>query len=240
MKKLLAQIAWVLGLTFLLLAVPRFGGFIANQFDYRAIDPDGAFAWISVHHIVQAMVFLVLMVAIGRARGVDFGFGWGDRAVGFRFVLIFSLFFAGYIVVSMGIVLAFGTFSLFPYPLTLRNVAGQLGFQLLLSGPSEELIFRAFAITMLAFATRRTIANGRLSVATIIAAVIFGLAHVGISLSPFALTGDPFQVVYATGLGIAYGICYERSKSVYYPMMMHSISNVIAVGVSAVATAMIG
>ena len=240
MKSALAQIAWVLGLAVLLLAVPRFGGLIANQFDYRALDPDGAFAWISVHHIVQALVFLALMVPIARVQSVDFGVGWGDRKVGFAFVRIFSLIFAGYVVVSMGIVLAFGTFRVFPYPLTARNVIGQLAFQLLLSGPSEEIIFRAFAITMLAFATKRTVLNGRVSVATIIAAVIFGLAHVGISLSPFALTGDPFQVVYATALGIAYGICYERSKSVYYPMMMHSISNVIAVGVSAVATAMIG
>ena len=41
-------------------------------------------------------------------------------------------------------------------------------------------------------------------------------------------------------LGIFSGICYERSRSVSYPMMMHSISNVVAVGVSAVATASMG
>jgi membrane protease YdiL (CAAX protease family) len=240
MKRAIAQIVWVIGVTILLLGVPRLGGFVADQFDYTAIDPDHTFAWISVHHIAQALILLALMVALARVRSVDFGFGCGDRKVGFRFVRIFALIFASYVVVSTVIVLVFGTFRTFPYPLTARNVAGQLAFQLLLSGSSEELIFRAFAITMLAFATKRTVLNGRVTVATLIAAVIFGFAHVGISLSPFALTADPFQVVYATALGIAYGICYERSKSVYYPMMMHSISNVIAVGVSVVATAIIG
>lgn len=240
MKRALAQIAWVIGLTIVLLGVPRIGGLIADQFDYGTIDPDGAFAWISVHHIAQALILLVPMIVIARIRSVDFGFGCGDRKVGFQFVRVFALIFAAYVVVSMAIVLVFGTFRTFPYPLTARNVTGQLAFQLLLSGPSEELIFRAFAITMLAFATKRTVLNGRVSVATLIAAVIFALAHVGVSLSPFALSFDPFQLVYATALGIAYGICYERSKSVYYPMIMHSISNVIAVGVSAVATVIIG
>lgn len=240
MKDALRRSVCVLGLAVLLLGVPRLGGLVADQFDFSRIDPDGAYAWISVHHTVQALIFLLLIVAIGLIHKLDFGFGWGDRRTGLRFVRVFALIFAGYIAVSMIIVLVLGTFQTFPYPLTTRNIAGQLAFQLLLSGPSEELIFRGFAITMLALTLRGSILNGRLSVANIVAAVIFGLAHVGISLSPFVLTYDPFQLAYATGLGIVYGICYERSKSVYYPMIMHSISNVVAVGVAAAATAIIG
>lgn len=237
---MLKQIAWVVGLAVLLLGVPRLGGLVADQFDYSQVDPDGAFAWVSVHHIVQALIVLLLMIPIARVGKVDFGFGWGDRKTGFWFVRLFALIFVGYTAVSMVIVLVAGTFQTFPYPMTARNIAGQLAFQALLSGPSEELIFRGFAITMLALALKGTLFKGKVSVANIVAAVIFGLAHVGISLSPIALSYDPFQVVYATALGIFYGICYERSKSVYYPMMMHSITNVFAVGVSIIATAIIG
>ncbi len=240
MKEVLKRLVWVLALTIVLLGIPRLAGMIADFFDYSRIDPDGAYAWISMHHIVQAVVFLALMLAIERIRGLEFGFGWGDRRTGFQFVRIFALIFAGYTAVSMIIVLVTGTFRTFPYPLTATNIAGQLAFQLFLSGPSEELIFRGFAMTMLALALKGSILNGRVSVANIVAAIIFGLAHVGISFSPFALRYDPFQIVYATALGIAYGICYERSKSVYYPMMMHSISNVVAVSVSVVATVIIG
>ncbi len=238
--RLLKQIGCVLGLAVVLLGVPRLGGLVADQFDYSQVDPDGAFAWISVHHVVQALIFLLLMIPVARLGKLDFGFGWGDRKTGFWFVRLFALIFVGYTAVSMVIVLATGTFQTFPYPMTTRNIVGHLAFQLLLSGPSEELIFRGFAITMLAFAVQGTVARGKVSAANIVAAVIFGLAHVGISFSPIALSYDPFQVVYAIVLGIFYGVCYERSKSVYYPMMVHSISNVFAVGVSIIATAIIG
>jgi uncharacterized protein len=140
---------WVLGLALLLLGVPRLAGLVADAFDYSQIDPDGAFAWISVHHIVQALIFLAIMVIITQRSGIRFGFDWGDPKLGFFWVRLFALIFGVYIVISLLIMLATGTFQPFPYPLTARNVAGQLGFQLLLSGPSEELIFRAFAITML-------------------------------------------------------------------------------------------
>jgi uncharacterized protein len=154
MVRLFQQAAWVLGLTALLLGVPRLAGFVADQFDYRAVDPDGAFAWISVHHIAQALIFLIIMTIIAQRSGIRFGFDWGDRAVGFLWVRRFALIFSVYSVVSLIIVITTGTFQTFPYPLTVRNIVGQLGFQLLLSGSSEELIFRALRI-------RRNRASGR-------------------------------------------------------------------------------
>jgi uncharacterized protein len=51
--KFFKQVLWALFLTVLLLGVPRLAGAFADLFDYSAIDPDGAFAWISVHHIAQ-------------------------------------------------------------------------------------------------------------------------------------------------------------------------------------------
>ena len=259
-QKILKQVLWVLFLTVLLLGVPRLAGAFADLFDYSTIDPDGAFAWISVHHIVQAVIFLVIMLVISKVSAIRFGFGWGDRQVGWTYVRLFALIFCGYTVVSLLIVLATGTFRLLPYPLTARNIAGQLGFQLLLSGPSEELIFRAFAITMLALLVNADqrfrgvvfskdtgvgkaifkILGGELTVANLIAAGIFGLAHVGFSFAPFSLSYDMFQVIYAVILGLFYGVCYERSKSMVYPMMMHSISNVVAVSVAIIAGFMLG
>jgi uncharacterized protein len=238
-QRVLLKVIWVLGLTVLLLGIPRLAGLIANAFDYSHVDPDGAFAWISIHHIAQAVIFLVIMAAITHRSGIRFGFGWGDRERGFFWVRLFALIFGGYIVVSLIIVIATGTFQPFPYPLTARNVAGQLGFQLLLSGPSEELIFRAFAITMFSLWIKGRLLKG-LSNANIIAAVIFALAHVGFTFAPFTVSFDPGQLVYSLALGLAYGACYEQSKSMVYPMMMHSMSNVVAVGVSIVVTLWLG
>ena len=253
LSRLVKQVLWVLFLAVLLLGVPRLAGLFADQFNYSTIDPDGAFAWISVHHIAQAVVFLVLMLVISNLTNIRFGFTWGDSSVGLFYVRLFALVFTGYAVVSLIMAVAIGTFQPPPFPLTERNIAGQLGFQLLLSGPSEELIFRAFAITMLALMVKgalfrgeqgvsraiKTVFGKELSYANIIAAIIFGLAHVRFAFAPFTLSFHTFQVIYAAILGLFYGVCYERSGSMYYPMMMHSITNVVAVAVSVIAVLVI-
>ena len=235
MKNSFKKIVWILFMAFVLLGIPRLAGLFADQFNYAGIDPDGAFAWISIHHIVQALFFLVVMLMLAKLKNFKFGFTLGDKKVGLYFVRIFAIIFSIYMIVSLIIVYFTETFNTFPYPLIIRNILGQLGFQLFLSGPSEELIFRGFAITMLSLYIKGRFFNGKLSNANIIAAIIFALAHIRFGFFPLTMSYDPFQLVYAGGLGLVYGICYERSKSMIYPMIMHSMSNVIAVGVSIIA-----
>ena len=236
MRKVLKTFLWVLLLTAILLGVPRLSGMVAGWFDYQAIDPDGAYAWISVHHIVQALIFLIIILVGNRYRPLDYGFGWGNKEVGKRYLLSFVLIFGVGSLASHLLMILTNSFQQFAYPLTATNIIGQLSFQLLLSGPSEELIFRAFAITMLALVIKNRIFNGRASAANVIAAVIFGLAHMSFSFSPFAVSYNPFQVILSIVLGFFYGDCYEKSTSMYYPMMMHSISNIIMVGFAIIAT----
>ncbi len=248
-SKTIKQVLWVLFLTVLLLGVPRLAGTFADLFDYTAVDPDGAFMWISVHHIAQAVVFLILMLAISKVSAIRFGFGWGDRKEGWFYVRLFMLIYIGFVVVQRLIILILtGSLPVFWHPLTARNIIGHLGFQLLLSGSSEELIFRAFAITMLGLVVRgavsggdkgigkaiATMFGGNISAANLIAAVIFGLAHVRFTAAPFSASFDMGQVVVAMILGLFYGVCYERSESMIYPMIMHSYSNVVVVSVAIV------
>ncbi len=232
MKNVFLRLIWILFITLILLGVPRIAGLFADQFNYANVDPDGAFAWISIHHIVQALLLLPVMFILARNKDYNFGFSLGNKKVGWYFVRLFAKIFAIYIIVSLIIVYLAGNFNTFPYPLTLKNIFGQLGFQLFFSGPSEELIFRSFAITMLSLYLKGSFFMGKLSSANIIAAIVFALAHVRFEFFPFSMTYDFFQLIYAAGLGLAYGICYERSKSMVYPMIMHSMSNVVAVGVS--------
>jgi len=229
-------ILWVLLLTLLLLGVPRLSGLIADLFDYQAIDPDGAFAWISVHHMAQAIIFILLIIVIRLSKPLKFGFGWGNKVAGLRYVLKFTLIFTVGSVASYLLTLLTDSFQAFAYPLTASNIIGYLGFQMLLSGPSEELIFRAFAMTMLSLMIRKRMMNGKVSYANLIAAVIFGMAHMRFSFSPFSVQFSSFQVILSIVLGIFYGDCYEKTKSMYYPMMMHSISNIVMVGISILGT----
>jgi uncharacterized protein len=255
LQNVFAQVLWVVLLTVLLLGVPRLAGLFADLFDYSALDPDGAFVWISVHHIVQALVFLVLMLVIVKVAAIRFGFGWGDREEGLAYLRLFVLIYTAYVLVHRLIVFVLsGSLPVFWHPLTARNIIGQLGFQLLLSGPSEELIFRGFAITMLGLVVKGAVAGGETGVgraitkmfggsitaANLIAAVIFGLAHVRFAFAPFSATFDTGQVIVSVILGLFYGVCYERSRSMIYPMIMHSFSNVVVVGMSIIAGFVLG
>lgn len=224
----------------LLLGVPMIAGMVADLFDYQAIDPDGAFAWISVHHIVQTVLFLLLIGVIRRYTSLEFGLGWGNRERGITYLKLFTLGFTVYTVIIYSIFFLTNSFQPFDHPLTAGNITGHLGFQFLLSGPSEELIFRGFAITLLSTVLTRRVLYGKLSVANIIAAVIFGVAHAQFFVMPFAVTYDPAQVAYAIGLGLFYGDCYEKTNSVIYPMIMHSFTNVLMMSVQIAATFYLG
>ena len=93
------------------------------------------------------------------------------------------------------------------------------------------MLFRSLSV----FISKRLFKN-RVSLANIIVAIIFGLAHIAIIWSPFELRYSLVQVIYAIILGLVYGDCFEKTGSVLYPMALHSISNVISVGVTIIIT----
>jgi uncharacterized protein len=225
---------FILLLAFILLAAPKIGGLVADLFNYQAIDPDGSFMWISVHHIVQAIVILILILLFVKFTKVKFHLGLGNKIQGISYLKRFMMIFTVYAVIAFIISIATDSFGQFAYPLNVRNITGYLGFQLFLSGPSEELIFRAFAISLFAFFISEKRINKHLSYAVLFAAVIFGIAHIGFSFNPFSISYSLFQVGYAIVLGYFYGDCYEKSKSVVYPMIMHSFTNVVMIGVTVI------
>ena len=234
--KYLLKILITLALMLILLWAPRIGGFVAGLFDYATIDPDGSFMWISVHHIIQALVIIPIMMILSRAFKIKFHLGLGDSTVGLKYLKRFILVFSVYTLIAFIITLISGGFQPFAYPLTARNVFGYLGFQLFLSGPSEELVFRAFAISAFAGLVTDKRIHKYLSISVLFATIIFGIAHINFSFNPFVMTYSTFQIIYAMVLGYFYGDCYEKSKSFVYPMIMHSYTNVLMIGVTALIT----
>lgn len=231
MKNLLKFINMFI-LALVLLVAPRVGGWAADLFDYSMIDPDGAFMWISVHHIVQAIIVLILMIIMMKITNVKFHLGLGDKKEGMKSLKKFILIFTGYTIIAYIIIVITNSFAPFQYPLTARNISGHLGFQLLLSGPSEELIFRAFAISAFAYLVTDKRLGKHFSYAVIFASIIFGMAHMRFSFNPFSVSYSTFQVIFSIVLGYFYGDSYEKSKSVVYPMLMHSYSNILMMGIT--------
>ncbi len=67
--------------------------------------------------------------------------------------------------------------------------------------------------------------------------MLFAFAHMKWSLFPVRFEIDTFQIIYAFVLGTIQGIVYQKSKSILYPLLMHSFSNVLMVGGGYLVTA---
>lgn len=207
------------------------GHLVADVIPYQQFDPYNAFAGISIHHVVQMMIALAMIVALSKLLKIDFYFQIGDVKIGSR---ILALFTSAYVAISITIHILMYVNNQLPtygFPLDVRNIIGTLGFQLFLSGPSEEIVYRAIPITLLTYAFGRSIpVKGSLTLEVILVSILFSLAHTNWSLQPLVFQADPFQLIYAFALGIIQGVAYQRSNSILYPILMHSISNVLMVG----------
>lgn len=206
------------------------GTVISNIFDYSMIDENNTYMYISVHHIVQMVFALVVVVACTNIWNMDFGITLGTKAKGFKYTCIFTLVMLIYVIVSYAIGYLSGSLLAYNFPLNLRNVLGTIMFQLFLSGPSEELLFRALPITILAYLMKKE-KRRDLAIIIISSAFLFSIAHIKWSINPFTVSFDVYQLVYAFALGIVYGVTYLKTKSIIYPILMHSLSNVLMVSI---------
>jgi len=76
-----------------------------------------------------------------------------------------------------------------------------------------------------------------LTLEVVLSSVLFACAHIRWSLVSLIFEVDYFQILYAFVLGTIQGIVYQRSRSILYPVLMHSLSNVLMVGGGYVFTA---
>lgn len=212
--------------------ISKVGGVVANLFTYKKLDPQNLFAFITVHHIVQGIIALVIIIGFKKLYKINFGFKLGKVKEGLNYVGIFTIIMFIYVLTSYLIFYNLGMIQELDFSLNSNNVLGTLGFQILLSGPSEEILFRAFPISILLLIFKKSIIlKWGITLETIIAAFLFSIAHIQWSLSPFVLNMDYYQLVYAFILGVVYGKVFQKSDSILYPILMHSISNFLYVGI---------
>ncbi len=189
-------------------------------------DTDGLYYRLSLHHVFQMAFALLLMLVLHRAmrmRGFKLAPKYDRR--GITHVLVFCGVLTAYYVAVYIIGSFLHSIASYNYELTAGNVIGTLVFQLLLSGPSEEILFRSLPIVVFLSVLKEDSRSNRL-IAIVLAALLFALGHCNVFTRSFPC----FQMCYAFILGFAYGYTFVKTKSVIYPMLMHSMSNVISVG----------
>lgn len=209
----------------------KVGRIVADLLSYERVDPSKAFAWVSVHHITMMLITLVVIMVLSKLLKIDFGFSLGDKKTGTKYVVMYTAIFAGVTLVSHILMLINNMLPVYDFPLNKKNILGTLGFQLFLSGPAEEILYRALPITLLVHVLGKSVkVKWGITLETIIASILFATAHMKWSLFPLTFEVDYFRLFYAFVLGIIQGKAYQDSRSILYPMYMHSISNVLMVG----------
>jgi membrane protease YdiL (CAAX protease family) len=208
------------------------------QPSFAWLDPDDAFVFITVHHLVQgglAIVLIGLLVAAGWSWR-EFGFARGNAWLALRVVAVFTLVYG---------ILTFG-YDFLPYAVagnqpglsyffTPTNVLGVLAFEWLLVGLSEEVLFRGLILGVLTRVFGGTVRIGmgraafRVTVAGIVTAVTFAFAHTiiysRVFFLPFAFEPNWLQVIQAFILGIYYAALCERTGSLLGSIVSHNISD---------------
>lgn len=229
-KLLYCSLAFI-ALFFVQVLAGKSGWAVADLFSYDSFDPDHLFARLSVHHFVQMLIALAVITVLGKLIKADFGFRLGDVKKGMQYFLIFTAVIALIALIYHMLMHVLGQVQAYDFPLTKKNVLGTLGFQLFLSGTSEEILYRALPVTMLVYVFGKNIQiKWDLTLEVVLASFLFTAAHIKWSLFPFSADLIPSQLFYAFAMGTVNGIVYQQSGSVLYPMLMHSVSNVLMVG----------
>jgi membrane protease YdiL (CAAX protease family) len=207
------------------------GWAVADLFSYERVDFYNIYARVSVHHIIQMIMALAVIAALTGLLKVDFGLKLGDTKKGMNYIKVYTAAFSIFTLISHLLMYFYNMLPVFDFPLDKTNVIGTLGFQLLLSGTSEEILYRALPITVLVHVFGKSVNIKRnITLETITASFLFSIAHIKWSLSPFTIEMNYFQFLYAFVLGTIQGKAYQETHSILYPMYMHSISNVLMVG----------
>jgi membrane protease YdiL (CAAX protease family) len=229
----------VISLLVMQILLGKTGHLIAALIPYKQIDPFDSFAEISIHHAVQLFIALLIIMVLSKLLNLNFYFQSGDKKTGIKSLTIFTAVFALISIVLHSFMAFNKQLPVYAFPLDARNIIGTLGFQLLLSGPAEEVVYRALPVVLLTRSFGKSIEiKGSITLEVILASVLFAFAHVKWSLAPLKFEADYFQIIYAFVLGTIIGIAYQKSKSILYPILMHSFCNVLMVGGGYVFTAL--
>ena len=210
--------------------ITRTSGFLSNMIIpyFIIVDPDKAFAWSWIHHVIQLLLALSAMILYPGLKMRDWGFNLENSNLSIRIFLKFSLGWLIFYSIGTFITLKMsGQTVVYPFHYTTRNVLGYSGFMFLMPGLSEETLFRGFVMVVLGQSWKGIINFGKLTIPVtgILAALIFTYAHISYTIFPLKFYFSIGQLIAAFGLGIFYAIIFYKTKSLLGAILCHNISD---------------
>lgn len=206
---------------------------VASQLygNFGSLDPYNSFLLITLHHILQAIaagLIICLMAKVLNLKLQQFGFNLNGFSFSMKKIMIFCGVFT--VVQLVGSIYLINTASIpvgFSFPLTFRNFLGYFLFEILLTGTSEEILFRALSIPLVLHSLKFIKSERKANVFAVMASTfIFMLAHINFNLNPFQITYFyPLQQITCFITGTFFGYLFVKTKSVLGPMIAHNAIN---------------
>ncbi len=197
---------------------------------FSQLDPDQVFLHISLHHLTQLLLTLVLMATAAslhpQIQFKEFGFNLKQLIFSLKWVLSFALvwsliqFGIGYLLVRSGFT------APSEYPLTTRNLISIYSFQIFLSGTGEEPLYRGLIMTVMLVGWQGLYRNPRrLAAAAVLGStLVFMVDHINFSLAPLAVTHfNLLQQLTVMIFGFFYGWLFWKTDSLSGPILAHGI-----------------
>lgn len=199
---------------------------------FKEIDPDNVFMVLVIHHILQAIITLLAIIIISKLLNIrfkDFGFNLNKLRYSIVFVSVFlGVWILIQAVIGIYLIIEHGVSPGFTFPLNFRNYIGYYLFEVLLSGTSEEIMFRSLVITLMLSLWGKYFSNSKRFSFVVISAstFIFMIAHINFSLFPFKITHfDILQQLTCLASGLCFGFLFLKTKSIVGCMIAHNLLN---------------
>lgn len=199
---------------------------------FEKIDPDNVFIVYIIHHIIQAIISIILIVICSKVLRIDFrrfGFNFNHFKYNLKAISVFLLIWF-FIQAGVGIffITVYDVSTDFSFPLNIYNFTGYYLFEILLSGTSEEIMFRSLVITVMAYVLRKKFDSDKhlFTVVIVASTVVFMIGHVNFTLSPFRITYfNILQQLTCLVAGLFYGFLFVKTKSIVGSMLAHNFLN---------------
>lgn len=219
-------------------SVSKYSFFLADRIfpSMAFLDQGNAFLYITLHHIFQGLIALALIIMIARVNseklsvmGLNLNqWRYSIKRVG-QFALLWFVIQFG---IGYAIMVQSPINNLFSFELTIKNYVGYLLFQILLSGTSEELLYRAFLMGGLLLLGKQLGFSDKVNItySALTSMIAFIIGHIVFTLSPFQIISyNVLQLLTVMIFGAFYTYLFIKTKSAFGAMLAHNVLNGVIV-----------
>lgn len=193
--------------------------------NYETLTEDSSWLLAVLVHIPQFLIAFLLICYITKGRLGEYGFNLKEKPPFFthRRMLGLGIFFGLLMSLSYIPQIAADAPLDIPQPVTIASVVGNMAFQWIVVGLSEETMFRGFIQTYLMNSLEGyvKILGHDLHIGTVIGAIIWGAFHF-MNILSMPLETVVFFVILTTVMGLPMGYAYQETGSLLTTVIVHN------------------